>query len=424
VILITSYQSPKWGKCDYSPEKKQEGYCFFYDKLPLMSSNKYAATIKKLQTYVLKRGINYSLDRFQTLLKDLGNPEKSFKKCIHVAGTNGKGSTIAFIKSVCLEMGLTVGTYTSPHISTYRERIQIDNTLISEEKFNSLFQVVTAKSNEASEFEILTAMAFLYFKELSPDIVLLETGLGGRLDTTNVVTPTCSIISKIGLDHQDILGETLLEIAGEKAGIIKKNVPVITISTQTPEVLKLLTKKANSLNSQIHITTPETEIPAHYTLQGNFQKENIALSKKTIYIVFNKYKNSHIIENGLSTASHWGRFTMIQKNNQKIILDAAHNVDAFSQLFKTLEDKKLLSKETAMIIGILKRKNIDDLSPFLNAFPGDLYYSPFSEHAHSFEALKKAIPSIKRYQDTLPKNNIVIITGSILFISQFAQAHT
>ena len=384
-----------------------------------MSDSNYTSIINSLHTYVLRRGINYSLDRFKTLLTKLENPHLSFKKCIHVAGTNGKGSTVAFLKSSLMECGLTVGTYTSPHLSSYRERMQFNTTLISQSEFITLFNNVTAVAEEASEFEILTAMSFLYFKQKQPDIVLLETGLGGRLDTTNVVIPTCSVITKIGRDHQDILGSTLLEIASEKAGIIKPTIPIVTISTQKPKILEYLKQNALNKQSPFFSVSPEKEIPKKALLQGEFQKENRALAKKAIEIVMTDPINKNIIEKGINKATHWGRYTKQQHNNQLIIFDAAHNDDAFVQLFRSLINDNLFNTNSALVFGLLKRKALSTLLPLISTFPGDLYYAEFSTDSHPLTAIQMYNPRIKPYTNTLPEKTTLIVTGSILFISEF-----
>lgn len=384
-----------------------------------MTDLKYTEIINSLHTYVLRRGINYSLDRFKTLLNRLGNPHLHFKKCIHVAGTNGKGSTVAFLKYALMESGLTVGTYTSPHLSSYRERMQLNTTLISKPDFMDLFTAVTMVAEEASEFEILTAMAFLFFKEKQPDIVLLETGLGGRLDTTNVVTPTCAIITKIGKDHQDILGETLLEIAAEKAGIIKPTIPIVTTAHQDEKVLDYLQHDALRKQAPFFPVLPDTYISSQATLQGAFQYENRALARKAIEIVFSEAHNPTSINTGLDKATHWGRYTKQHSHNQLLIFDAAHNNDAFIQLFKSLSNDHLFTSTNALVFGLLKRKSLSTIVPLIDTFPGELYYSEFSPDAHSLQTLQHHLPRIKPYTGTLPTHDVVIITGSILFISQF-----
>ena len=172
--------------------------------------------------------IDLGLDRIRVVLEKLGNPQDSLK-CIHIAGTNGKGSTCAILASVLQEAGYKVGLYTSPHIFEYTERIKINGREIPQEVFAKLFEEVNSLGIHLTEFEILTVIMFLYFQRNNVEIVVLETGMGGRFDATNVIKENlCAIITQIDLDHTDRLGKTKDEIAFEKAGIIKPNCPVIT----------------------------------------------------------------------------------------------------------------------------------------------------------------------------------------------------
>ena len=172
--------------------------------------------------------VDLSLNRIQSVLEKLGNPQDSLRY-IHVAGTNGKGSTCAMLESILRTAGYKVGLYTSPHIHKYTERIKINGEEISENEFVKLFDEITSLEIHLTEFEILTAMMFLYFKRNNVEIVVLETGMGGRFDATNVIKENlCAIITQIDLDHTDRLGKTKDDIAFEKAGIIKPNCPVVT----------------------------------------------------------------------------------------------------------------------------------------------------------------------------------------------------
>ena len=186
----------------------------------------YKKVLEELYSLDIKKWA-LGLERIESLLKKLGNPEKNLK-CIHVAGTNGKGSVCAMLHSVLMDAGYKVGLYTSPHLKKFNERIRINNALISDKDIVKYYLKVKKQVTNQSFFEITTAMAFLYFRGKNIDFVVLEVGLGGRLDATNVVTPLVSIITNIGLEHTEFLGNTLEKIAYEKAGIIKKNIPTIT----------------------------------------------------------------------------------------------------------------------------------------------------------------------------------------------------
>ncbi|MDO8481367.1 MAG: Mur ligase family protein, partial [Nanoarchaeota archaeon] len=172
---------------------------------------------------------NLSLDRITALLEKLGNPHKQFKS-IHVAGTNGKGSVCAMLESILRKAGYKTGLYTSPHLRIFNERIQISGTLISDAELETLLTKIKPHYAGQTHFEVVTAAAFLYFAEQKVDIAVIETGLGGRLDATNVITPLVSVITTISLEHTDYLGNTIEKIAFEKAGIIKRGVPVVTMA--------------------------------------------------------------------------------------------------------------------------------------------------------------------------------------------------
>ena len=211
----------------------------------------YQPIIERLLTLHPKR-IDLSLDRMWRILAALGHPQRSLAPVIHVAGTNGKGSVCALVERVLRETGVRTGLFTSPHLVDFRERIRINGKMISEkevvsfiEKYRSDFERISP-----SFFEWTVALAFDYFAREKVDVAVIETGLGGRLDSTNVITPLLSVITNIGLDHTNLLGDTLEKIAGEKAGIIKKNIPVVIGESQS-ETKNIFSGKADALNSQI-----------------------------------------------------------------------------------------------------------------------------------------------------------------------------
>jgi len=257
-----------------------------------------------------------TLANMRLLLKKLNNPEKKLK-CIHVAGTNGKGSVCAMISSILQEAGYKVGMYTSPHLKRFNERIRINNKLITDKDIVKYYLRVKKHVTDQTFFEMTTAMAFLYFKEKNVDFAVLETGLGGRLDTTNVITPLISIITNIGLEHTEYLGNTIEKIAQEKAGIIKENIPVVTAA----EGIALATIKNASNNKNSKLIIINNKIIKNYkniklNLKGVFQIENAAIAAKTIEILKNNSKiiiNKKNIINGLKNAKWPGRFQFIAK---------------------------------------------------------------------------------------------------------------
>ena len=198
-------------------------------------------------------------------------------------------STTAFISHSLSHLGYQVGTYTSPHLFDYRERLQLNHTPISESDFTDyISQVIEVSSDRLTEFEILTLASFLYFRDTSPDFVIYETGLGGRLYTTNVITPILTLITRIDYDHQDLLGPTLTDIATEKAGIIKPNCPVITISTQPTEALTVLEATSKAQAAPLKVAQP-LSLPSSFAMQGAFQEENIAIADEAISNLFSEH---------------------------------------------------------------------------------------------------------------------------------------
>ena len=209
----------------------------------------YKKVLEELYSLDIKKW-TLGLDRIESLLKKLSNPEKNLK-CIHVTGTNGKGSVCAMLHSVLMDAGYKVGLYTSPHLKKFNERIRINDVLISDMELVDYYLKVKKYVDGQSFFEITTAMAFLYFAEKNVDFVVLEVGMGGRLDATNVVTPMVSVITNVGLEHTEFLGNTIKKIANEKSGIIKEKIPTITAAHGI--ALAAIKQKANEKHAQLTI---------------------------------------------------------------------------------------------------------------------------------------------------------------------------
>ena len=232
-----------------------------------------------------KTAFKKDLTNSLALSKHLGFPENKFKT-IHVAGTNGKGSTSHMLASILQEAGFKVGLYTSPHLKDFRERIKINGKLISE------FDVVNfidenksfLEAHQLSFFEMTVGLAFSCFEKNSVDIAVVEVGLGGRLDSTNIIAPEVSVITNIGLDHTQFLGETLSEIAFEKAGIVKKNVPVV-IGEYQEEVFEVFKRISEENKSQLYIASKEVKTPFKTDLLGSYQKKNVKTAIQTIKIL-------------------------------------------------------------------------------------------------------------------------------------------
>ena len=286
------------------------------------------------------------LNHTSWLLKFLNNPQDNFKT-IHVAGTNGKGSTAAIIYSILIANGYKVGLYTSPHLINFNERIRVNGVTITDEEIISFMKHVEPAINEIKStfFEVTTAMAFYHFSNNDVDIAIIETGLGGRLDSTNVVNPSLTVMTPISLDHRDILGDTIEKIANEKAGIIKKGVPLIS-ANQVNNVSKILEKRVKKKESVMHICpNPESvklssggtsfEVNGNKfntSLIGEYQAQNAALAIATIKL-FNSNISYETIDKGLRNVYWPGR---LQQVSDKIYYDVAHNEDGVKSVLNNL----------------------------------------------------------------------------------------
>lgn len=315
-------------------------------------------------------GIKLGLENTIRLASCVGNPHKKLK-FIHVAGTNGKGSTCAFLESIYRNAGLKVGLYTSPHLISFCERIQINRELIAEDDViayvQRLKEIMESDSWRGDQmqfptfFEVVTVLALMYFCDRGCDLVIWETGLGGRLDATNIVLPLASVITNIQMDHCQWLGDSFARIAYEKAGIIKSNVPVIT-GTDVPEALEVIKSRAQQLNSPLIIVTREmidSLLPKDLSLPliGQHQRMNAALALATVHCLNSliNVKDS-AVRDGLSNVAWPGRFQIISRGGNTYIVDGAHNPAAAKTLAATVRDY-FGNKELDLFFGILRDKD-------------------------------------------------------------------
>ncbi|NDD67635.1 hypothetical protein EBZ35_08345, partial [bacterium] len=352
--------------------------------------NTYSEAILRLQQAVARRGIHYSLDRLDAPLAELNTPHKALPPTVHVAGTNGKGSTSAFLSAALRHCGLTVGTYTSPHVTSYCERIAIDGTPISESDFCRYLSKIMAigSAEQSSEFELLTLLSFCYFSDRRPDVVIVETGLGGRLDATNVIMPILSILTPIGLDHQDILGHDIRLIAAEKAGIIKPNIPVIS-AIQPPRAETVIIAAATANRSPLTVVAPWDSLPPDFQLTASYQRQNAAVADAAARHVLNRLgrADDHVMA-GLAQATLWGRFTQYRINNHVVTIDGAHNAHGLSALFATLPAPR------AVWMGMLKTKSLSDALAKLPPSVTTLYvYCPDPDRWHAPEDFQALLTS-------------------------------
>ena len=379
-------------------------------------AERYAQTLTYLRQ-LTRFGINPGLERIEALLAQMGNPERQVP-FIHVAGTNGKGSTIAIMEAVLRETGLKVGSFTSPHLHSWRERIRYDGALIARADvvrgFNfvrPLVENVLARGVEhPTEFEISTALAFWYFAETQPDLVLLEVGLGGAIDSTNVIRPELVIITSIGMDHMDYLGSTLAEIAAVKAGVIKERIPVVT-SVDRPEAMEVLARAAaerqapmirvqegrpdgrQSLerSAQTPIiwaelrpnANPEIQTVFTYhglrnnwtdlsvSLAGEHQMLNAATALAALEVLRDKAAgpwpemswNEEIVRRGLGRTVWPGRLEFLTVDfpgkRVRVLLDGAHNVDGMRALYRALS-QNYPRRSLVLCVGMLADKEVEE----------------------------------------------------------------
>lgn len=366
--------------------------------------------------------ISLGLDRISKILEILGNPQENLK-CIHVAGTNGKGSVCAILASILKYGGYKVGLYTSPHIFKYTERIQINNKPIADEDFTKyvfkISELASENNIDLTEFEILTAVMFKYFADNKVDVVVLETGLGGRFDATNVIKENiCSVITHVDLDHTERLGDTIDKIAFEKAGIIKPNCPCIV--TEGKEVYYDVSM---SIGAELEIVNPYGISTDNLALKGAYQHENLALSLGVISRCFPKITKEQI-ENGLKNVKHPCRFQYIKDKN--LIIDGAHNPNGIKALVESL-DTNFPNKKRRIIFGCLKNKDYTKmLSELLNE--GDEVYFYHFNHNNSceFNDLKSVCPiDCKELTDDTAidfnDGKINVICGSFYMIAELSE---
>ena len=363
-----------------------------------------------------KFGINLRLERITTLLDQLGNPQQSFNS-IHVAGTNGKGSTCAMIASILNAAGYRVGLYTSPHLFHYTERIKINGKEISRKEFSRLIKLMQLLAEKLelkpTVFEVLTAAAFLYFAQKKVDYAVVEVGLGGRLDATNVLTPLVSIITNIELEHTKILGNTLTKIAAEKAAIIKPHVPVVTAEIK-PEPLKVIREKCEKSRS-ILIGVSPNQIIREPKLLGPHQKINCATAIAAIRLAGIKVDHQHIRQ-GLKKVSWPGRFQVIQKR-PLIIVDGAHNPSGTKVLRQTIQEN-YPGKKFSIIFGCQQDKDqgamLKELSPIASRF-----IFTRSSHPQSAKIKGEAAGGIRHAFALWDKKSPLLVCGSLFLIADF-----
>ncbi|GIZ10431.1 folylpolyglutamate synthase/dihydrofolate synthase family protein [Flavobacterium sp. UMI-01] len=376
------------------------------------------------------------LNNTQELIQHLDNPHQNLK-CIHIAGTNGKGSTSHMLASILQEAGYRVGLYTSPHLKDYRERIKINGQEISED---FVCEFITKnkpffESHDISFFEMSVGLAFEYFNSQKVDFAIIEVGMGGRLDATNIITPILSVITNIGLDHTQFLGNTLEKIAHEKAGIIKPKIPVV-IGEFTPETKAVFIHKANECHSPIYFASQNIETVYPSDLLGDYQKHNIKTVLQAIKVL-NDSKLLTITDNNCKTGlmntikntGLLGRWHQIDAN-PKTICDTAHNKEGLSIVINQIQKEQF---ETLHIVfGVVNDKNLEAILPLLpkNAKyyfskpnnPRGLPVNILEQKANEHQLKGNSYPSIteayRHAKENAKETDFIYIGGSTFVVAE------
>ena len=303
--------------------------------------------------------------------KELEHPEKKFKS-IHVGGTNGKGSTSHMLASILQEAGYKVGLYTSPHLKSFTERIRINGDEIPKENVTSFIakHQTFLKEQQLSFFEMTVGLAFDYFANEKVDVAIIEVGLGGRLDSTNIITPEIAVVTNIGLDHVQILGDTLPKIALEKAGIIKPTIPVV-VGEKQPEVEHVFLEKAKALDAKIEFAS-DTNYEYATDLLGEYQKANVKTAITAIHNLDTFKASEKAIQKGLlhvvQNTNLQGRWQILREA-PKVICDTAHNKEGLQTVMQQLQ--KETYNKLHIVLGVVSDKDLDDILPL---FPTNATY--------------------------------------------------
>ena len=413
-----------------------------------LSYNEAVSFLYSLQKF----GIKFGLSSTSNLLAKLGNPHIG-RRYIHIGGTNGKGSVSAFIAEILYKAGFKVGLYTSPHLVSFTERFKVNNEKISHNDVVRLLKVMLQAidtNNLPTYFEATTAMALLYFADKNTDIDVIEVGMGGTLDATNIISPMISIITNVGMDHTEYLGNTIKKIATDKAGIIKPNTPVIT-GAHNKKALSAIEEKASKISAPLTRIGKDIKYRMvgnsfnYYGklfrlnniklgLNGSFQPRNAAIAFAAIESL--REYGLQIEENHLRSGAEnvvWpGRFHMIKKDGCAFLLDGAHNPPAISELRNSLQ-KKFPTQKIILILGIMKDKDIKSMVKTIVPMAKYVYYtSPKYERSAKPEQLaaeaanlcipgkitqgiENAICEAKKISDG---NDLIVITGSFFTIGE------
>ncbi|AJD91672.1 folyl-polyglutamate synthetase [Jeotgalibacillus malaysiensis] len=397
----------------------------------------------------LRLGIKPGLERMEWMMERLGNPHQNIK-AVHIGGTNGKGSTLSFLRNILQEEGYTVGSFTSPYFEVFNERISVNGKPAPEEEWTALVNKIKPLADELeqhelggpTEFEVITAMMFTYFGEMKKvDFVLIEVGLGGRFDSTNIIEPICSCITSIGLDHVNILGHSYEEIAFEKAGIIKKGTPLVfnVKHEGAREVIVAQAKKMNAslfeFNSEFQVeqlTTSDSgeqfiyngNLTLQTAMSGIHQVENASLAVTMAKVVDESISDQAII-NGLKKTYWPGRFEVMSET-PLVIMDGAHNPEGIEMMMKTVR-QKYSTRNIHFIFAAVSDKDLSNMISQLDQHADQITFTSFDfPRAATAEALYNISnhPNKKQDEGTGWMNSlneddqtVYMVTGSLYFLS-------
>ena len=420
-----------------------------------MMKNERRGIMQTVREWILDRmkyKRKYGLDRMRVLMSLLGNPQEDYP-IIHVTGTNGKGSTIAMLSSLFVHHGQKVGAFVSPHLIDYTDRFLINGNVMPEEDFEivgNLVQQAEVKLIDEYEplsfFEIMTAMALVYFSRKKVEVALLEVGIGGLLDTTNIVHSTMSVITSIGMDHEEMLGNTLEEIAIQKTGIFKQNQAVVLGNLPT-EALQVAEVVGKAYNCDIHqferefksepyeegviFTNSDTRIHIpHLNLKGKYQLENAAVALECFLRFEKKFQfpiELSAIQESFQTVTWPGRMEVVHQS-PTVILDGAHNIHALKRFVETVKQHGKLESQHTILFSALKRKHYIEMVDYLRKeLPEARLVVTTFEYAGAIEKtdypsseiefVENAQQFIESYIHKTSDQETLWITGSLYFIS-------
>ena len=417
-----------------------------------MKEGEFMQTVREWILDRMKYKRKYGLDRMRVLMSLLGNPQEDYP-IIHVTGTNGKGSTIAMLSSLFVHHGQKVGAFVSPHLIDYTDRFLINGNVMPEEEFEiigNLVQQAEAKLIDEYEplsfFEIMTAMVLVYFSRKKVEVALLEVGIGGLLDTTNIVHSTMSVITSIGMDHEEMLGNTLEEIAIQKTGIFKQNQEVILGKLPT-EALKVAEVVGKAYNCDLHtferefkselfedgfiFTNSDTRIHIpHLNLKGKYQLENAAVALECFLRFEEKFQlpiELSAIQESFQTVTWPGRMEVVHQS-PTVVLDGAHNIHALKRFVETVKQHGKLEAQHTILFSALKRKHYIEMVDYLRKeLPKARLVVTTFEYAGAIEKtdypsseiefVENAQQFIENYINKTSDQEILWITGSLYFIS-------